>query len=116
MLGQGQPLPVVARDGLGQQDRLPLEALEHAGFVSPEGGEPFRVVRTRTAIEGFEERPHCDGPHLIRVVDATVEHGPSFVGIDRSEEHTYELQSLMRISYAVFCLKKKNKRTHIKTL
>src|SRR3546814_5194574 len=29
-------------------------------------------------------------------------------GIDRSEEHTSELQSLMRISYAVFCLKKKN--------
>src|SRR3546814_9449211 len=44
----------------------------------------------------------------------------------RSEEHTSELQSLMRISYAVFCLKKKNKkqttrnttiitRTHTKT-
>src|SRR3546814_2270829 len=33
---------------------------------------------------------------------------------DRSEEHTSELQSLMRISYAVFCLKKKNtqKSTH----
>src|SRR3546814_2230026 len=30
---------------------------------------------------------------------------------DRSEEHTSELQSLMRISYAVFCLKKKNIRT-----
>src|SRR3546814_3044637 len=30
----------------------------------------------------------------------------------RSEEHTSELQSLMRISYAVFCLKKKNKRSH----
>src|SRR3546814_2410508 len=29
----------------------------------------------------------------------------------RSEEHTSELQSLMRISYAVFCLKKKKKRT-----
>src|SRR3546814_5197886 len=29
--------------------------------------------------------------------------------IPRSEEHTSELQSLMRISYAVFCLKKKNK-------
>src|SRR3546814_4527373 len=28
----------------------------------------------------------------------------------RSEEHTYELQSLMRISYAVFCLTKKNKK------
>src|SRR3546814_6936614 len=31
---------------------------------------------------------------------------------DRSEEHTSELQSLMRISYAVFCLKKKNKHTN----
>src|SRR3546814_7137052 len=30
----------------------------------------------------------------------------------RSEEHTSELQSLMRISYAVFCLKKKNKNPH----
>src|SRR3546814_6074721 len=29
--------------------------------------------------------------------------------VDRSEEHTSELQSLMRISYAVFCLKKKKK-------
>src|SRR3546814_8454405 len=33
-------------------------------------------------------------------------------GVDRSEEHTSELQSLMRISYAVFCLKKKNKQQH----
>src|SRR3546814_1006963 len=32
---------------------------------------------------------------------------------DRSEEHTSELQSLMRISYAVFCLKKKNYTTTI---
>src|SRR3546814_3666893 len=31
-------------------------------------------------------------------------------GMPRSEEHTSELQSLMRISYAVFCLKKKKKR------
>src|SRR3546814_8954096 len=31
----------------------------------------------------------------------------------RSEEHTSELQSLMRISYAVFCLKKKNKQHNI---
>src|SRR3546814_1888408 len=40
----------------------------------------------------------------------------------RSEEHTSELQSLMRISYAVFCLKKKNdtyltkKRTHLRQI
>src|SRR3546814_9562382 len=33
---------------------------------------------------------------------------------NRSEEHTSELQSLMRISYAVFCLKKKNKNTNKK--
>src|SRR3546814_6382930 len=31
---------------------------------------------------------------------------------DRSEEHTSELQSLMRISYAVFCLKKKTNKTY----
>src|SRR3546814_8882221 len=35
---------------------------------------------------------------------------PNVIDI-RSEEHTSELQSLMRISYAVFCLKKKNKKT-----
>src|SRR3546814_2853168 len=34
---------------------------------------------------------------------------------ERSEEHTSELQSLMRISYAVFCLKKKNTHNHITT-
>src|SRR3546814_5715261 len=33
----------------------------------------------------------------------------------RSEEHTSELQSLMRISYAVFCLKKKKKKTKKRT-
>src|SRR3546814_1387252 len=32
--------------------------------------------------------------------------------MERSEEHTSELQSLMRISYAVFCLKKKKKNNH----
>src|SRR3546814_9556943 len=32
--------------------------------------------------------------------------------LQRSEEHTSELQSLMRISYAVFCLKKKNTKPH----
>src|SRR3546814_8147843 len=46
---------------------------------------------------------------LVRVPD----HNAAFInacldmGADRSEEHTSELQSLMRISYAVFCLKKK---------
>src|SRR3546814_2300118 len=35
-----------------------------------------------------------------------------FREISRSEEHTSELQSLMRISYAVFCLKKKNRKSN----
>src|SRR3546814_1420574 len=40
---------------------------------------------------------------LVRLMDT-----PGFVvGTDRSEEHTSELQSLMRLSYAVFCLQKK---------
>src|SRR3546814_1828263 len=39
-------------------------------------------------------------------------HGPH-QGDNRSEEHTSELQSLMRISYAVFCLKKKTTRHNI---
>src|SRR3546814_9680498 len=38
-------------------------------------------------------------------------HDPTQLNRQRSEEHTSELQSLMRISYAVFCLKKK-KHTH----
>src|SRR3546814_1593268 len=38
-----------------------------------------------------------------------------FRPVDRSEEHTSELQSLMRISYAVFCLKKKNNPLHTLT-
>src|SRR3546814_3558702 len=37
------------------------------------------------------------------------------VHADRSEEHTSELQSLMRISYAVFCLKKKKHNEHTNT-
>src|SRR3546814_971349 len=43
-------------------------------------------------------------------------HLPGYVAlarnIERSEEHTSELQSLMRISYAVFCLKKKKTNEH----
>src|SRR3546814_2397495 len=38
---------------------------------------------------------------------------PRTIGRQRSEEHTSELHSLMRISYAVFCLKKKNKKRNM---
>src|SRR3546814_7328824 len=43
-----------------------------------------------------------------RIVRKDPETGRLRTVLDRSEEHTSELQSLMRISYAVFCLKKKN--------
>src|SRR3546814_9150735 len=54
-------------------------------------------------VEAFELRPVAVGARVVVGEQA------------RSEEHTSELQSLMRISYAVFCLKKKNttdKNTH----
>src|SRR3546814_9036061 len=49
-------------------------------------------------------RPHAvlSGPTFAHEVAA---------GLPRSEEHTSELQSLMRNSYAVFCLQKKNRQT-----
>src|SRR3546814_7243319 len=54
------------------------------------------------AVPGAEER---DAGMLVgRQLDP-----PAFDRVPRSEEHTSELQSLMRISYAVFCLTKKNK-------
>src|SRR3546814_4748585 len=46
---------------------------------------------------------------LYRAVARAEERVGYLANYDRSEEHTSELQSLMRISYAVFCLKKKNK-------
>src|SRR3546814_6500584 len=56
-------------------------------------------------------RSHQSGGRGSKAVAAhngakRLHHGPD---IPRSEEHTSELQSLMRISYAVFCLKKKKK-------
>src|SRR3546814_4783768 len=50
---------------------------------------------------------------LLRMLAATLRRhrgDGAFDQLERSEEHTSELQSLMRISYAVFCLKKKNKQ------
>src|SRR3546814_3985023 len=96
---------------------------------------PPRSTRTDTL---FPTRRSSDLPSIVRgAVDAITDYGSlhwscartrlSFallrdleaeisqlfrarvVAFSRSEEHTSELQSLMRISYAVFCLKKKNK-------
>src|SRR3546814_7266470 len=56
-----------------------------------------------------ECRRRCK-PSYIPVGRHTVKHRRRHH--ERSEEHTSELQSLMRISYAVFCLKKKKRTTH----
>src|SRR3546814_1656165 len=45
-------------------------------------------------------------------VRANVRRHPDWGAFERSEEHTSELQSLMRISYAVFCLKKKKRNNN----
>src|SRR3546814_3555976 len=51
-----------------------------------------------------------DTPPLeLEFLPRTVDQRPEGFRASRSEEHTSELQSLMRISYAVFCLKKKKK-------
>src|SRR3546814_2282042 len=58
---------------------------------------------------------HLGGQHVVEILAGAADHlrrvdlRAAHRG-DRSEEHTSELQSLMRISYAVFCLKKKTQR------
>src|SRR3546814_9520565 len=61
-------------------------------------------ARHRTGPAGPADHRRTGGVRRARAAAAGA-FGP------RSEEHTSELQSLMRISYAVFCLKKKNKTT-----
>src|SRR3546814_1895188 len=54
---------------------------------------------------------HAKIPEYFDAVNKSAESGDNIalISVGRSEEHTSELQSLMRISYAVFCLKKKKK-------
>src|SRR3546814_5028495 len=62
------------------------------------------------AGDGYEgRRLHLGRNRELRVVTGKIDLGEIVV---RSEEHTSELQSLMRISYAVFCLKKKKNRCY----
>src|SRR3546814_5542990 len=85
----------------------------------------FRSVHLARAFEQFGERIPAERergrkpdrrPQRIAPPDAFRKRQHAGL-VDRSEEHTSELESLMRISYAVFCLKKKNNlKNHIKTL
>src|SRR3546814_9975651 len=66
------------------------------------------VVPRHRRVEAVHDRIEFAAADLVRYL----ERDHIVRAVDRSEEHTSELQSLMRISYAVFCLKKKktNKR------
>src|SRR3546814_14805012 len=97
--------------GKRQQDQTEhgeKRALKHRRQHEPEGDDSNKPTLNR--------RP---GPHPQMTTAFRVYGYPfakSFIAIDvsaRSEEHTSELQSLMRISYAVFCLKKKIIKKHI---
>src|SRR3546814_8101946 len=64
--------------------------------AAKEGTQKFRIVARRRI--GAARDPRVGGSASRRVIPGRARH-------PRSEEHTSELQSLMRISYAVFCLK-----------
>src|SRR3546814_6370885 len=85
-----------------------------------------RDVAHRQRADGFAvvavaQRDEARAPRLVAAVAEPVEGhlqrhldaGRAVVGVEhlRSEEHTSELKSLIRISYAVFCLKKKKSHT-----
>src|SRR3546814_6729578 len=77
-----------------------LIALETTGHLQDWGYRVAGVAGTfREALAAAR-----DAEIDVALVDVNLRHG------DRSEEHTSELQSLMRISYAVFCLKKKKNK------
>src|SRR3546814_5241801 len=85
---------------------FPYTTLFRSRSVGGGAGQPARLL----ALE-LEQRP-SRVEHVGAGADpyqlAAVDHRQV---VDRSEEHTSELQSLMRISYAVFCLKKKTPKT-----
>src|SRR3546814_8562071 len=84
----------------------PITWNAHAEDWMPHAADEIAAALTSKARGGSIVLLHdrLDDPSSAEVADRTRM-------LERSEEHTYELQSLMRISYAVFCLEKKN--THL---
>src|SRR3546814_5870095 len=66
------------------------------------------IVKDPLGLVGNDQSALPDG--VLRSDAGGTAVGVARQRLDRSEEHTSELQSLMRISYAVFCLKKKTKQ------
>src|SRR3546814_5754560 len=78
------------------------------GIRNTDGDAPdFRAILSADGIR------MASAPIFLTSADRTVTEDTNMVS--RSEEHTSELQSLMRISYAVFCLKKKKNKERNKT-
>src|SRR3546814_3581343 len=67
------------------------------------------IAGRRTEVDQQAQKLLAAGDGFSQRMSQTTGH------LSRSEEHTSELQSLMRISYAVFCLKKKKKTIHSNT-
>src|SRR3546814_5703554 len=68
--------------------------------------EAVQADKSASALLGFDP-----GTIIYRALGCDACSGTGYkgrIGVFRSEEHTSELQSLMRLSYAVFCLKKNN--------
>src|SRR3546814_5063409 len=84
----------------------------HFRFMSVMELMPWRSVHTASgSIDGSKDNVHffARSRKRGRAVACRDDRLHDKSGNRRSEEHTSELQSLMRISYAVFCLKKKKK-------
>src|SRR3546814_13764891 len=76
------------------------------------------LFRSRLSAEPIGRAGAVELRHLrtFRAVARTLNFTRAAAELNRSEEHTSELQSLMRISYAVFCLKKKTKKNKTHTI
>src|SRR3546814_2175834 len=94
-----------AEAGDRDQRRIGVEPVLHV-----EQRADARIMRS--VIDRAANRVDLDEPQRGVHRDEAGRDGGAARIDDRSEEHTSELQSLMRTSYAVFCLKKKNKNTH----
>src|SRR3546814_3373616 len=93
-----------------------VQGAAHASFVATHFDTKRRFAgigeELRAVVHGFANRRHFFVRGVEHAEGAVTETRACGIQVgERSEEHTSELQSLMRISYAVFCLKKKKDDT-----